>query len=392
MCRSLTLEGMCSMMVHALRVSCLALFAGVLSESAAGQDARYSFRGTISSVNGPTGVFSAVQVADPFTVTVFIDEAAQGMGDMTSFQYPGAVLAADIEIGASASSVSLTPDPNAGIHVTNDEISVAGCTDVFDCIGFGSSEYFQFHCELIVVDNSGQSCPTFLTSTAGPFTNNVNNVDFGTFYIRATPAGPPPIIGTITEVIASSFRDLCSGNGGDPSGCTPCPCSNDSSPSTLGGCVNSSGGSSRLDAIGSPSLSLPPGSTSDLQFSMSHAPAGATAVLLSGNAIAPQYMANPCVGSDSGTQAMDRDGLRCVVQSLIRHGNRQTDVCGEVDATSGPSRVWGGPAQPNAGIAAQGGFAAGQTRYFQVTHRDDPLAVCMRGLNTSQAVQVTFTP
>ena len=45
-----------------------------------------------------------------------------------------------------------------------------------------------------------------------------------------------------------------------------------------------------------------------------------------------------------------------------------------------------------AGIAAAAGFVAGQTRYFQVTHRDDAAQVCMRGLNTSQAVEMTFTP
>ena len=101
---------------------------------------------------------------------------------------------------------------------------------------------------------------------------------------------------------------------------------------------------------------------------------------------------NACFGQNSGVPAGDRDGLRCIVQSVQRHGNRQTNASGEIDASSGPNRVWGGEAQPNAGIAAASGFAAGQTRYFQVTHRDDPLAVCMRGLNTSQALEVTFTP
>ena len=38
------------------------------------------------------------------------------------------------------------------------------------------------------------------------------------------------------------------------------------------------------------------------------------------------------------------------------------------------------------------GFVSGQTRYFQVTHREDAMQVCMRGLNTSQALEVTFTP
>ena len=103
-------------------------------------------------------------------------------------------------------------------------------------------------------------------------------------------------------------------------------------------------------------------------------------------------MANTCFGLDSGTQVIDRDGLRCAVMNLKRHGGRSANAMGEVMDASGPSRVWGGEAQPNAGLAVQGGFVAGQTRYFQVTHRDDPLLGCMRGLNTSQAIEVVFTP
>ena len=188
------------------------------------------------------------------------------------------------------------------------------------------------------------------------------------------------------------FQSLCNGDGGDQLGCTACPCSNDASPGTVGGCLNSSGSSSRLSAGGDSSVSLPAMSTSDLRFEMTGGPALATSVLLSGAAVAPQNMANPCFGLSSGSQAADRDGLRCAVQSVQRHGNRQTDVTGSILNASGASRVWGGPAQPTAGIASQGGFVSGQTRYFQVTHRDDALLVCTRGLNTSQAVEVTFTP
>ena len=186
--------------------------------------------------------------------------------------------------------------------------------------------------------------------------------------------------------------DLCNGDGGNQAGCTDCPCGNNASPGTIGGCLNSAGGSTRLFAEGDPSVSLPSGSTTDLRLRLSGGPPMATSVLLSGSAVAPQNMANPCFGASSGSQAADRDGLRCAVQSVLRHGNRSTDGSGNLTDSSGPSRVWGGEAQPVAGIAGQGGFVAGQSRFFQVTHRDDPLLVCMRGLNTSQAVQVTFTP
>lgn len=192
------------------------------------------------------------------------------------------------------------------------------------------------------------------------------------------------------------FVSHCRGDGGDQMGCTDCPCSNNAVMGTIGGCLNSSGNASQLGASGSTSVSLPAGDLSDLRISLSGTPANALCVLMSGGGVAPLNMANPCFGLGTGLQAADRDGLRCVVggpgQSVLRHGGRQSNFSGEVMDSSGPSRVWGGEAQPNAGIAGQAGFAAGQLRYFQVTHRDDALQVCMRGLNTSQALEVTFTP
>ena len=101
---------------------------------------------------------------------------------------------------------------------------------------------------------------------------------------------------------------------------------------------------------------------------------------------------NPCFGTNSGVHAIDRDGLRCAVQNTIRHGNRRSDEFGAIVDTTGASRVWGGPASPDAGLGNAAMFTAGQTRYFQVTHRDLPSVNCMRGLNTSQAIEITFTP
>lgn len=216
-----------------------------------------------------------------------------------------------------------------------------------------------------------------------------------TYMIRVGTAGPKvaaePAALSITATSAPmQFENLCNGNGGDQTGCTDCPCFNNASISTIGGCINSAGTSTLLGATGSTSVSLPSGATNDLRFTITGAPPNALCVLLSGAAIAPQSMSNPCFGLNSGVQASDRDGLRCIVQDLVRHGNRTADDVGHIKDSFGPSRVWGGEAQPSAGIAGQAGFAAGQTRFFQVTHRDDPSAVCMRGLNTSQAVRVLF--
>ncbi len=100
-------------------------------------------------------------------------------------------------------------------------------------------------------------------------------------------------------------------------------------------------------------------------------------------------MLNPCFGLESGVASSEFDGLRCAVAKTLRHGGRSGDSGGSVGVTNFP---WGGEGSPFLGIAQAGGFFAGQTRYFQVIHRDDPLLSCMRGLNTSQAVEVTFTP
>jgi hypothetical protein len=189
-----------------------------------------------------------------------------------------------------------------------------------------------------------------------------------------------------------AFPDHCNGDGGDQMGCTNCPCMNNAPMGSIGGCLNSSGAGTRLSATGDASVSLPAGDTTDLRFTLEQAPGGAFSVLLSGAGLAPLNPANPCFGMGSGAQAADRDGLRCAVQGTLRHGGRSANAVGEVMDSAGPSRVWGGEAQPNAGIAGQAGFLAGQTRFFQVTHREDPTLVCMRGLNTSQAVEVVFTP
>jgi len=193
---------------------------------------------------------------------------------------------------------------------------------------------------------------------------------------------------TITEIL--DYPNLCNGDGGDQLGCTNCPCGNNANAGTVGGCLNSSGNSARLAASGSASVSLAPLSMNDLRFSLSDAPANAFCVLQSGDAVAPGNTGNPCFGMDSGLQSLGHDGLRCAIMNTRRHGGRPADANGDVGVTTNP---WGGEGGPSAGIAQAGsGFAAGQTRFFQVTHRENSGLVCMRGLNTSQAVEVLFVP
>ena len=138
------------------------------------------------------------------------------------------------------------------------------------------------------------------------------------------------------------------------------------------------------------STSLPPSITIDLRFALTGAPANALCVLVSGSALAPDNPANPCFVLGSGVQSALFDGLRCATGLFRRHGARSSDASGAVGATNAP---WGGESDPQVGIAqAFGGFAAGETRFFQVVHRDAPSAVCMRGLNTSQALEIVFVP
>ena len=53
---------------------------------------------------------------------------------------------------------------------------------------------------------------------------------------------------------------------------------------------------------------------------------------------------------------------------------------------------WGGPGAPPAGLIANGGYVACQTRQWQVMYRDFFWGSCATGLNTTQAIQVTMTP
>lgn len=192
--------------------------------------------------------------------------------------------------------------------------------------------------------------------------------------IPSAPAGP----------------SMCFGVGSGGGGCVECPCGNNASMGSNGGCLNSTAGSAELVATGDTSVSLHYGAYTDLRFQLLNGVPGSLCVLTSGAGLAPTNMAHPCFGVAFGVQSVEFDGLRCAVQGVTRHGGRTTDAAGEVGVSARP---WGGEFNPQAGIAGAGaGFAAGQVRNFQAIYRDDPLLSCMRGLNTSQAVQITFTP
>ncbi len=181
-----------------------------------------------------------------------------------------------------------------------------------------------------------------------------------------------------------TISSFCMGDGGDQVGCTNCPCGNNAPVGSSGGCINTSGSFSTLVPSGNPSVAA-----DTLRFQVELASPIAFGILVSGASRAPTNAANPCFGSDSGIQALSLDGLRCVLQGIRRHGGRSADSNGAIGQTN-PG--WGGVDNPPAGLIAQGGFASGETRHYQVIYRDDPDFQCGTGLNTTNGVSVTFVP
>ncbi len=144
-------------------------------------------------------------------------------------------------------------------------------------------------------------------------------------------------------------------------GVTPavCPCSNFGAVGT--GCANSTGAGALLEGEGSTGIA-----NDDAAFHAHGMPANANAVLFQGT-----------LAVNGGIGAPFRDGLRCVAGAVRRLGLNQADAAGGCE--------WG------PGLAATGGWAAGQTLNFQVWYRD-PQGPCSNGSNFTNALAVTFDP
>ena len=192
-------------------------------------------------------------------------------------------------------------------------------------------------------------------------------------------------------VVTPTFLEFCFGDGGDQLGCTDCPCFNNAPMGSGGGCLNSSGTGSQLLVSGDPSVSLPVPFDDDLRFRATNGPAFQLFILNSGDALAPGNPLNPCFGTGSGVTGTVFDGLRCAIQNTLRNGGRGADSNGEVGVGL-TSAGWGGGDDPLCGIAQSFGYVAGTTKFFQAIHRDSTAVNCGLGLNTTQAIQVDFTP
>lgn len=180
---------------------------------------------------------------------------------------------------------------------------------------------------------------------------------------------------------AMPFTTICNGDGGDQMGCTNCPCGNEQPQGSVGGCLNSNGTGGQIVASGVPSAS-----NDTFRLEAMGLNPSTLAVLFSGANALPNFGACP---QGSGVPAAAFDGLRCAGGNFTRQGNRAIDGNGDVGVTN---NGWGGVSGPPIGLIAQGGYVAGQTKHFQVLYREFPDQVCMRGVNTTNAVTVTFQP
>jgi hypothetical protein len=202
---------------------------------------------------------------------------------------------------------------------------------------------------------------------------------------RACDQGPTPLSIDVQGALAAAipFEHTCHGDGGDQAGCSDCPCGNNATAGTTGGCTNSAGRSAELHALGTPRLTL-----DTLRFESEGHGAGAATLLVSGAHRLPNNPANPCFPAPVGITNLG-DGLRCVGGSLLRHGLRAADPDGNVGVQGAG---WGGQDAPATGLIAQGSFSAGQSRHFQAIYRDLVHGACAAGLTSTQAVSTTFLP
>jgi len=180
------------------------------------------------------------------------------------------------------------------------------------------------------------------------------------------------------------FVGYCHGDGGNQMGCSNCPCGNEILAGTQGGCQNSTSRGAELVASGVPFVSL-----DSMRVTLRGGPANSLGVLFSGSNSLPRAGLHPCFGLNSGVRSTSFDGLRCIGGAALRHGARSTDANGNIGLVT---PAWGGGDSPLGGLLRQGGFVAGQKREFQIFYRDASDQVCLRGLNTSNAMSVTFGP
>lgn len=243
---------------------------------------------------------------------------------------------------------------------------------------------FAAHSPSNVSEFDGQVWNVVGTGVSPGFITDLASGDLGAgqalYGIGSTPSPMGQINLLAQWFCADTGIEFCNGDGGDGLGCTNCPCGNNAPPGTLGGCLNSAAQSCALLANGLPSVQA-----DTMRFDITGATPSSFGLLLSANQQLPAAGSCP-PGSGILSVGAPMDGLRCIGGGLIRHGARSINSAGE-NATP-----WGEGGTPANGLIASGGFLAGQTRQWQVFYREGPGMVCNTGLNSSNAVSVSFLP
>ena len=180
-----------------------------------------------------------------------------------------------------------------------------------------------------------------------------------------------------TTAAIAADSSFCYGGQAASETCGRCPCGNDASSKTLGGCLNGEGRSATLSLAGSVSVAA-----DDLKLGLRGAGSGSFALLVSGNQMLPG-LGSVCPPG-MGLSTTRFDGLACVGGGTRRHGVIATDANGHGVV------MWGEGSGP--GLVAQNGFVAGSSRPFQCVYRDVAAAGCGTGLNTTNAILASFLP
>ncbi len=225
--------------------------------------------------------------------------------------------------------------------------------------------------------------PKLIASDAQPGDQLATGVHVGQNLVAAGAGDPFLMQGRAYTFLREPLLTVwCFGDVEPPATCTLCPCGNSAMAGKFGGCVHSGGQSARLVVTGQPSAS-----NDTLRFEAHALPASVFALLQSGNALLP--MPGGACPPGSGIQSANLDGLRCIGSNILRHGVRLSDASGSLGVTNA---AWGAPDGPAGGLVAHSGAVVGQSRAFQLFFRDMPLASCLQGIDTTNAVLVQVTP
>ena len=202
----------------------------------------------------------------------------------------------------------------------------------------------------------------FLRGGVGPFGDDIDALDY-------------------SRQKQSLVHEYCYGDGGIL-GCTGCPCGNDMPAGTQTGCKNSAGTGARLNASGMACI------TADtLRFEVTGAVPISFAILVTGTTRLPAAGFCP---PGSGIAPLNLDGLRCIGGNQLRYAARPTDINGDVGITNAG---WGPPNGPPRRVLAYAGDGVPcLTTQWQVLYRENAAMVCMKGVNTTQGVQVVTQP